>query len=1384
MFVTVCASDAVRWPSPMKLFLVLCTILATFDEAFFGLRHTLPMAPKGVKERGRSKPAVIKEPIIDSKKQPGGAAKAKAKALVCKAAAVKSIAEYAGQIDRWAGKRSVRCQSCDQWTSQRDRHSLDSKPKFLHWTQARTTAASRQAAAAASAISDNNWEVVEDRFPSGTECYSCYDVRRKFWPGHSQLQLIEKRHGDSSVDDDFNDKRHDLVSEGGKFKGKVPKLGTVEKGDKHYDRSFVSGTAAKLWDFARKRKLVADSDDELIDLIKKKYPTYKIMVNKLKEIIVEIQDQTDGEYRYERGTDDYIEYHKLERYDDADDHAEAFENKVAKREAKEMDRTLYGGCSTTECEDFDGGDGNISTLTYPESVPFRMEEASPARSARSTPQRPQPPPQAQISAVPVPVEIILDSQPGAQQQMIPLRLGRQKSSSNLGSHARLPLCNRSVGSSECSATLQQDGQGLGIHGNDGQSQDGGNGSDSGRSGHSHGDVAGAVAVTGGRKGQDERMYQEGKKALDSILADFGEDCHIDHSRQSKACEAAISRLRKHARKCSGSGDEDVRGFGQQLWDISDEIEERQSLWDDSRNKFAAVVCQAPTQRRSAILATMASTTICNLVQREAPRLSDAALTNQMTGRALFLSVSGHNADVKAQGVGLHLIKDDDTMVKQCQRPIIHSHLESILKQPSPAALYTAANNFVGGSDLASKGYHNLKLALDQVPERLTNHEPLLWGFCPQLTADMICVLVMGEVARCMSINVRVPGPLHDLIRSLVQQRGKLSGRVRCYHKHIGGVSHSARDAWRTCEKIAEASEQTVCCAADDIEAWVSQIQSARGKSQVDLLAALGDITCGNFDNLITLGQWLVSADEAGNSTNAEVHALALQLRDELVEAAGKVVKDADFHAAAYDDRTLVKETQTLVEDTQLVAAEVEAGTTAAAAADANAARVVKDKEFFDDSDNLPDPIAMTCVTSQICSILKEFPHDGAGNQVFKDAENRASMIFETWRLQQYDITDKFTIFDKLRAFAELCRKYLIWSGPAAGRIVDAEKAAYQLQQFVDKASGAEFLEKVVEEYVSGLLENEGGNLTAVRRELLALRGSLPEAAQRLTDAAKAFEGIESLAQRIQQGKLPPTLIEINATLNLAVESTAGVAIASTRKHFVNCKLVVGTEFGSRFGLYEAQVQRMEQGIQTMKRRAGKIVEEINLWKFSSCSFVMQPKDSPDDEILAAAKSVELCWKTFDNTKQIASELASKTLHQPQVIKDAIQAINGKFENGEFHRDLKEARILLAHASLASVIINSKKRDDVASWPLITQKMVNYCKQTLGLLQLQEDITRDFALKLGLLSKVTAPATAAKSKIGKPAAASSASTCSTAAPASDAASLHLEAQRPNKFRRKQ
>ena len=130
--------------------------------------------------------------------------------------------------------------------------------------QARTTAASKAASALAARSNKNKCEVVDDRYPGGGECYNCYDVRRKFYPGKPQDQLNTDRQDDSKVDDDFNDKRHDLLSGEGKYKGKVWKICTIEKGEQNFDREYVSGTSAQFWDFASKRKLKAKSDDELI----------------------------------------------------------------------------------------------------------------------------------------------------------------------------------------------------------------------------------------------------------------------------------------------------------------------------------------------------------------------------------------------------------------------------------------------------------------------------------------------------------------------------------------------------------------------------------------------------------------------------------------------------------------------------------------------------------------------------------------------------------------------------------------------------------------------------------------------------------------------------------------------------------------------------------------------------------------------------------------------------------------------------------------------------------------------------------------------------------------------------------------------------------------
>ena len=642
---------------------------------------------------------------------------------------------------------------------------------------------------------------------------------------------------------------------------------------------------------------------------------------------------------------------------------------------------------------------------------------------------------------------------------------------------------------------------------------------------------------------------EAQSAYDKIIADFGGDQHLEHSRQPKACGAAVDRLRKWARKLSKSNDDELRNYSQQLFDSADEVEERQSMFDDARNKFTALVSQAPSKPRLAVMKTMTNATICSLVSREAPRISDSALGNQMDGRALYLGVVAHTSPTLAQGLGLYLIKDDNTLVKQAQRPIIHSHLESIFKQPSPSALATAASNFLGGSDLAAMGYDRLAEELDNVPEKISNSDDsLLFGWCPQLFADMVCALTMGEVSRCLALDIRIPGQIHGLVRKLVANRGKLSGRVRCYHKHIGGVSHAARDSWRAIEQISESDLTQVNCTASEVDSWLLTLRKTRLEGEpVDLLCCLGEVICddANYEKVVSVAAWMTHAEEAGGLavTHQDLLANAQELRDELRECMGKVISDSDWHEPAWAAGIGPREKENELQESE---------------------PAVRDVSYFENPDNLPDEIAVVGVTAQLGSLLKSFPQGGAELACITEASRLAGSLMMTWKLANYDITKSHSIFDKLRQYGDLARKQLTWQAPGqGGRIPDGNKGINKIQQFVDKATSAEFLEKAIEQFVTGVLTNTT-NLAAVRRELVALNASFPANVQTLITAAKSFDNVEVLAERIRSGKMTPTLKELNTVLDQAVAATAKLPLATKREAYVAAKEVCGKEFGSLF----------------------------------------------------------------------------------------------------------------------------------------------------------------------------------------------------------------------------
>ena len=176
----------------------------------------------------------------------------------------------------------------------------------------------------------------------------------------------------------------------------------------------------------------------------------------------------------------------------------------------------------------------------------------------------------------------------------------------------------------------------------------------------------------------------------------------------------MDKLRRWARKLSKSSDSECKSESQSLFDYADEIEERQNLFEDAKNNFSGTVLSSVSKPRSAILRTMSNGTICQLISMICHKASDDALRNELMGQALYkclvgpCALQGHSAP----GLGLHLCKGDAALVMSTQRPLLHNHLEKILKEPSLAALGNAAARFCGC--LADVDINQLVESLDKV----------------------------------------------------------------------------------------------------------------------------------------------------------------------------------------------------------------------------------------------------------------------------------------------------------------------------------------------------------------------------------------------------------------------------------------------------------------------------------------------------------------------------------------------------------------------------------------------------------------------------------------------------------------------------------------------
>ena len=140
------------------------------------------------------------------------------------------------------------CRSFDQSTHMLDRDCLEGQEHYLIWKKA---------------CKNSQGQMI----PTGSECYKCFDVRRKYF-GMSQEDLLKKRQT-REVEDKCVELRIARVRGYDSYaRTEFVDCDTiVKKNEADYDDRYEEGTFTELWAWARKRNLKFSRPDEE-DLLK------------------------------------------------------------------------------------------------------------------------------------------------------------------------------------------------------------------------------------------------------------------------------------------------------------------------------------------------------------------------------------------------------------------------------------------------------------------------------------------------------------------------------------------------------------------------------------------------------------------------------------------------------------------------------------------------------------------------------------------------------------------------------------------------------------------------------------------------------------------------------------------------------------------------------------------------------------------------------------------------------------------------------------------------------------------------------------------------------------------------------------------------------------
>lgn len=1045
----------------------------------------------------------------------------------------------------WAELPPKVCTSCRQSTHDLDRDCAPGNQFYLVWAKKQKRA--------------------DGRFqPAGVECYKCFDTRRRHFQGYTAPALCEARKDSRALDDRYHELRADRVRGENQYKSaeQVDVQSYVKKSRAQFNELFQEGTFHELWAFAALRRLPfdhkRDGDEERL----KQHITEQLRMDVVQDAQgvwgVEVLDHGTGQYRFRRGLADKVERTKREQYDNKDMERE----RVAMLNQKQQD--AGGGWRPLSLHGHQDGFGSTTHVgrgasSARSSAPSEYSHGcnSPTSLGALSDRSPSPPPVAVRGRE---------------------RVAGPTSSADSSRPTRVPTDGKRRVAVSQSPSMKND------------------------------------------EDESMRRFLESKKrrtssdiAIDAaqtlmlkVVKTMTFEQHWNQKGRRREFDALIGRLAACGRRCGNFlADETAAETSQRCFNLSDNLEARQEMFESIRDDFAHFALQPMNDKTVQVLRDSPPATLGSILTTSMQQLVDSCLGKREHVQAIVSTLT-FCPRRSSPTVRLSMLGDSATeLAEQSQRGIILSLAEKILKSTDTGHAITALLEFDHCMPKANS------VDLDNVdirePHDLSEH-----GWFAQPWCDAACVRVCGHFLKAARDGTQVSRSVRAQCVSVVQNKHKLSSRLKSLFKMMNGAqTQHGKTAWDAMVRIHD--EHIQRGKLDD--AFLEKMLSAA--EGVQKAAAAEDVT-ETYNALVDLV----------NDHKEDCQQLTLAFGDDGEDATDGGDKDDDGEQAVDGLAVARKMGNALVMAGKVTVGHLAQHITVIP-------QMVKTSwmaEGFpgfqqqltaaDDVDD-PDEIRFLSVVEEVLALVEGYckPSDRVMLTFTKERVAAMSSIYQTWE----NFARGGGAVDAIGQWSALWEGFMTSQGTPPLTTASSKMGLGELLRVLPGSPDAKGM---ITHFAINVLGPVSEDSAAALRECQNKADILPRDIQNVVSAVTVLNRLKGHADKINSGKDVGGVLELTTIMAAAstVRDQQAELVAHRPDFDVDYKLVLGE--WEKVLLMHLDKCGCKDLVDAFLKKHSPILTAARSWNFADVEWIHKPSTPAEDKIAKSVEQVITQYKTW------------------------------------------------------------------------------------------------------------------------------------------------------------